>query len=454
MKIAITTLLLINAIISHAGVEQDMRAFFDDVGASSNVTDPRVWQSQAAGHVGGGSLYLRHRIKQTRLMHMDLPSVRSGCGGIDVVTGSFSVINGDQLKDLGKQIMASSGAYAFDLALANTVPQIKDVVDRLQDIALKINQSNINSCQLAQNLVGGVWPKTQAHQEKICRDVGTRKGLFADYTQARMQCQKPDAFQNAMNTAANDKETKTQVLRNTNLVWSLLKNQSLFNQDTELAEFVMNLTGTIVFDKHGQPTAYEPKLTYAQLASQLLAVTDNPHDSTTLSLWRCDNTKTCTRLVERPLVLQANQSLTMKAHQLLDSLQQKLKNDNAVPSVQEQQLLNMTSIPAMRLMMLSMSQSQTAAMLDKRDLAQLIAQDLLANYIENLLQAASESMTLSQIPDELIAPIQKRLSQSKQALINYRPVLRQAYQERLALIERMQRLEQQTAQQMKVVLPS
>ena len=149
---------------AQANVSQDLDSFFNGMGYASNVTSPAAFESQAAGFFGGGSLYARNQVRQYQLVQLDLPSYRAGCGGIDLFTGSMSFLSEQKLVDLGKSVMTNAGAYAVDVMLASTVPELKQVRDYLQQLEQMANQASINSCQLSQNMVGGLWPKTAESQ--------------------------------------------------------------------------------------------------------------------------------------------------------------------------------------------------------------------------------------------------------------------------------------------------
>ncbi len=56
-----------------ADVNSDMNQFFNKLGFASNVTQPGVWQGQAAGYAYGGSLYARTQVKNIQLISMTLP---------------------------------------------------------------------------------------------------------------------------------------------------------------------------------------------------------------------------------------------------------------------------------------------------------------------------------------------------------------------------------------------
>ena len=168
-----------------ADVNSDMNQFFNKLGFASNTTQPGVWQGQAAGYAYGGSLYARTQVKNVQLISMTLPDINAGCGGIDAYLGSFSFINGEQLQRFVKQIMSNAAGYFFDLALQTTVPEIKTAKDFLQKMASDINSMNLSSCQAAQGIIGGLFPRTQVSQQKVCQDIAGESNIFADWAASR-----------------------------------------------------------------------------------------------------------------------------------------------------------------------------------------------------------------------------------------------------------------------------
>ncbi len=174
-----------------ADVNSDMNQFFNKLGFASNTTQPGVWQGQAAGYAYGGSLYARTQVKNVQLISMTLPDINAGCGGIDAYLGSFSFINGEQLQRFVKQIMSNAAGYFFDLALQTTVPEIKTAKDFLQKMASDINSMNLSSCQAAQGIIGGLFPRTQVSQQKVCQDIAGESNIFADWAASRQGCEPP-----------------------------------------------------------------------------------------------------------------------------------------------------------------------------------------------------------------------------------------------------------------------
>ncbi|EOX9459397.1 conjugal transfer mating-pair stabilization protein TraG [Escherichia coli] len=222
-----------------ADVNSDMNQFFNKLGFASNTTQPGVWQGQAAGYAYGGSLYARTQVKNVQLISMTLPDINAGCGGIDAYLGSFSFINGEQLQRFVKQIMSNAAGYFFDLALQTTVPEIKTAKDFLQKMASDINSMNLSSCQAAQGIIGGLFPRTQVSQQKVCQDIAGESNIFADWAASRQGCT-VGGKSDSVRDKASDKD-KERVTKNINIMWNALSKNRMFDGNKELKEFVMTL---------------------------------------------------------------------------------------------------------------------------------------------------------------------------------------------------------------------
>ncbi|HFZ2274801.1 TPA: conjugal transfer protein TraH, partial [Klebsiella pneumoniae] len=251
-----------------ADVNGDMNNFFNKLGFASNTSQPQVWQGQAAGYASGGSLYARTQVKTIQLVSMTLPDINAGCGGIDAYLGSFSFINSEQLQRFGKQIMSNAAGYFFDLALQTTVPEIKTAKDFLQKMATDMNSMNLSSCQAAQGIVGGLFPRTQVAQQKVCQDIAGESNIFSDWAASRQGCTvggKMDSVQDK----ASDKD-KERVMKNINIMWNALSKNRLFDGNKELKEFIMTLTGTLIFGENSEITPLPARTTDQDLIRAMM----------------------------------------------------------------------------------------------------------------------------------------------------------------------------------------
>ena len=96
-KCLIFSLFSVITISAFASVNSDLNNFFNDLGFSDNTTAPNAYAGQEAGYYSGGSLFARDSVRDVQIAQVQLPSFRSGCGGIDLFTGGFSFIDSKQL---------------------------------------------------------------------------------------------------------------------------------------------------------------------------------------------------------------------------------------------------------------------------------------------------------------------------------------------------------------------
>ncbi len=170
------------------GIGRDLEGFFHKMGSSTNVTSGGAHQDQSGGYYTGGGVSIRNRARNSQIGTLQLPSFKAGCGGIDMFTGGFSFINSAELVKTLKNIGASAVSYGFMLAMKTFAPSVQSVMSELQDIATKINQASINSCETASTLLGGVWPKSDLTSRHICASMGSKDGLFKDWAAAKQGC--------------------------------------------------------------------------------------------------------------------------------------------------------------------------------------------------------------------------------------------------------------------------
>lgn len=431
-----------------ANVAQDLDSFFNGLGFASNVTSPAAFESQAAGFFGGGSLFTRNQVRQYQLVQLDLPSYRAGCGGIDLFTGSMSFLSEQKLVDLGKSVMSNSGAYAVDVMLASTVPGLKQVRDYLQQLEQMANQASINSCQLSQTMVGGLWPKTTESQQKICKDQAAmgKEGLFSDYVKARMACS-GNGFDEVMKHASLDEERKKQVVLNKNLVWSILQSKSFLSTDTELAEMVMSLTGTLIIDKEGKVTHVPSLADSADLINAMIGAGQGSHQA---KLWRCKDagsTSQCLQVRLQDISIPETSTLTYRVRDIIRTINSKLTNDEK-PDSREINFLNLTSLPVMKFLSVLNSTQYGNSAVDIEEYATLIAQDLLTNYLTELLTEVGNATAGSELNQDLVKDIQKRINEARTKIASLDPQVGRKLKEKLSLIEHIARIEKQVAQTM------
>jgi len=418
---------------AQADVNSDLNGFFGSLGYSGNVSQAQAWQGQAAGYFTGGSVYLRNPVKNVQLISMQLPSLNAGCGGIDAYLGAFSMISGEEIQRFVKQIMSNAAGYAFDLALQTMVPELKQAKDFLQKLASDVNSSNMSSCQAAQGIIGGLWPVTQVSQQKICQDIAGETNMFADWAASRQGCTvggKGDTVTNRASDAQKD-----QVLKNKNLIWDALSRNSLFNGNRQLKELVMSTVGSIIFNRNGDVTILTPLVDNRDLVKVLMR-------GGTAKVYGCDEESLCLAPVVANITVNESNGLVTLVKNLMLSMQLKLTDDTALTE-QEKGFVNTTSVPVLKYLTNAQSMGMSATYLIQ--VADYIAQDLMIQYLQELVKQASLAMAGKNWPEEAAGKLRDNVMHA-QGLLADMKLQSAADQNALDGIDRnMQYLQQQVS---------
>lgn len=440
--------------IASASVDSDLNSYFDGLGMVTNTTAPHAFQGQQAGYYSGGSLYARNSVRNVQLVQIDLPSFRSGCGGIDVFAGGFSFVNNDQMINMMRNIMNNAKGYAFKLTLAEVTPLIKNVMSDIQDIANKANQMNINSCETAESLVGGVWPKTRAAQQQVCQDVGSSTGIFKDWSEARQGCTSDDLnynFDTTMQAGSQNPAYKNLILDNGNLVWKALQANHLVNGDVELSELLMTLSGTIIIKKNGSGKAASSQFIILQSLATDHSLFKAILYGNTTSIYVCDETVQCLNPKLKVITVSEKSALKNRVADLLSRISQKIMSDEPLTE-QEKGLIQSTRIPIYKILNVQAAYQKDPNILDVESYADVIATDILFQYLQenlNLVRISSRSLQYpSEIMQQFNEGINSALSDVRTEERNAQNKISQTFQ----LIEQSQLLEQMLAGQLSAQL--
>ena len=183
MKKLIVIIFSFYSYVALAAIEQDLNKFFDNLGYANNETRAHSFNNQQGGYYSGGSLMLRGNVENASMFEVMPPNYAFGCGAIDLFGGAFSFINKEQFLALINNIGKQSIAFGIQIAMQTAAPQIKSVLDQLMGAIQDMNSLNINSCNAAASLLGGVLPKTQATSSTLCESIGISKNKFSDYAE-------------------------------------------------------------------------------------------------------------------------------------------------------------------------------------------------------------------------------------------------------------------------------
>jgi conjugative transfer pilus assembly protein TraH len=370
-----------------ASVGSEMTGYFDSAGVRANATGPTAFQGQEAGYYSGGNVWTRFPQKSIKPFDLQLPSVRAGCGGIDIFAGSFSFINTAELVAMLKATANNAIGFAFQLAIDAISPQISGVIKDMAQKVQQFTQHSISSCETAQGLVGGLWPKMAATKQTICRAVGSGQGIFSDWAAAHQGCGVKD--QMAPTLAANtNAELKNQLVgEKHNFTWDILEKSPQFaGYDKEFKEYVMTLLGTVTTEPSTDPTKGTIVKTFGPADDSLVqALLDGTAATPGLKYLQCGNAE-CTIVNEVPLTITSAQAILPRVKALIVSMAQAVRNNTAIGPA-EKTLLNVASLPLYKIVAVQAAShadivgtGDTIAEITSIDLLQAIVDDILGKF--------------------------------------------------------------------------
>lgn len=365
--------LLAAPVLLLGNIQRELEEFFDTLSSSSNVTSAEIYQGQKAGYATGGGATVRNRSTHTHPTVINMPHIDAGCGGIDIYTGSFSFINSDQLIQTLKSIGSSSISYAFLLGLETVSPQVANPIKQLQSWANTINAMSINSCEVASQLVGAVWPKDSVASEHICQSLGTHYGDFTDRVASRHQC---STRQDRKAQAKQGEEGYANISTDYNTTWEALKKQGFLSKDAEVAEFFMTLMGTIIVTDGGIDLR-PAKASEETFVKALL-------EGGSVSVYTCDNKDRCLVIKDATQTIDKKNSWGGRIEALLLSIQEKIVRDEELAQ-EERELLVKTHLPLYRFINVLTAYKKGICPIDLKQVSDIVSMDVLVQYLRDVL---------------------------------------------------------------------
>lgn len=393
-----------------ANVGDELEGFFDDMGAAANVTGPVAYQGQSAGYYSGGNVWTRFPQKSVNPVNLQLPSIKAGCGGIDVFSGSFSFINSDEIIAMLKATANNALGFAFQLAIKSISPQIAATIEEMAQKAQQMNQFNMNSCEAAQNLVGGLWGKSDRMSSEICKSIGNSQGIFSDWAKGRHECGTGGQRESTIQ-ANGDPDIPAESY---NFTWDMLKD-SYPSFSVEFREYLMTFVGTVIFYQEGDASGKRGYQFVGQGDRALLtALLDG---SSGVSILSCDTNDKCLNPTTQSLAVSSSQALKPRVQAMIESMNAKVQSNSAL-TADEIGLLGATTIPLYKIISVNAAATLGGMTIsDMNDLAEIVAMDLLDNLAQQYYGYASRGVGTFQNANE------EALSQWRDQIAGVRLVL-------------------------------
>jgi conjugative transfer pilus assembly protein TraH len=384
----------------------------------------KYYSTQERGYLLGGSWHYRVPNFTIYPFTFTPPSIKAGCGGIDIIMGGFSYLQPEYLVQKFQQMLQAAPAVAFEIALDTYAPQVKEILNTLDAIANMINQLNFNSCTVTRGLV-----------TYTIKSLKQLKEATAGNQSAKQQATgSSEAFFSAIQKWVNDFKSeiskrieKIKKLRNKKgevglsgtLLGHALENTGI-GSDTKIAQLIRGILGDINFDALKNTVKNDGgKGAYVAPATQI--------DEELLTKWLTDNIK-LTGLKEDGTKVQISfSSLKKQIKQDIEKLYNKMINGEKLTPGEAQRYLYLTysDIPVVAYLkfLSAIGDSDLAAVVEDKML-DLITLDVVYGTLKAVVKAAyKEANDLNEKLSEQYADLQV-VSEALQQTILYAKIVR------------------------------
>lgn len=235
--------------------------FYDQSGATTNVTPAGVYQGQSSSVVSGGGISYRVPNRTFSPLTFSPPNFKAGCGGIDLYLGAFGFPSSAEMTAFMRNVGQAAGGIAFSIALKALSPELDSTINDFSKRIQELRANFSNSCQAASQLMeatgGSAFVQEMAQNaRKYLRETSS------DETQAEVKAADPKLLkENSIGFANSNPSSGLNPERN--VVWDGLSSGYYFgslSHDEKL--IIMSIVGTVVVTISDPADNSLPVITY------------------------------------------------------------------------------------------------------------------------------------------------------------------------------------------------
>ena len=376
-----------------------MEDYFNSAGAMSNVTDAQIYSTGTSEVISGGSMVFKSPQRAFTPFGFTPPSLKAGCGGIDMYMGAFGMANKAEFVQFLRNVGQNSAGLAFKVALQAMSPDLATQVQEIADTISKWNQYFGSSCEAAQRAMDSgpsAWINETVLNAK--RNL-VATGAVPGETEAR------DAVETngeaAINNAPCPKNdaSKTVECSEINIVWAAMNRGTLAGLTDSEKEIMMSLFGTTILRKNGSgDSATLVADTSNGSLFNISNLVGNPtDDSVMLKFWKCPDTDQCLQPAEEQRETKTFGNLFYKKS---IALRDAIKNRQQ-PNLQDLRLLSMgTSLPLIKIIELRAVTNQNLLNDEMLEVwSKAAAWELASRYVEEIAGDLKTMLEAAKVTD-------------------------------------------------------
>lgn len=428
-----------------------VKDYFDATQAMSNVTEAGVREAGAVSTVTGGGFVYRTPRTDFVPFSVTPPSLKAGCGGIDLFLGAFSIPSREEFVSFLKSVGTALPGLAFQLALQTMAPDLNEQVGRYADLIRSYTNRYTDSCEAARALL-----ENTGAAEHLTRVVeGAKNALRSDGTvadQSEADRRVRDNGEKAIAASPIRKDSGGNVVDapEINLTWALLSGGKLGAADFDsvsLRETMMTLLGTTVFTQEGK--GENAVLVAREIAGvDLLPVLFNETGKdTSLVKLTCDEAKRCLSPERKPMY---DTDLVAELKEAADHYLTALKSRDASLVTDDEMLFlaSVSSVPLLRILNLaSVARYEGLAADIVNTYVEAAAYEALVGALEALtsdirrVMGSSSATTLSAEHAKHVKALVLRISDVEESLALRRDKVVQAMNRAAAFVTQLEHIE-------------
>ncbi|MBZ0096044.1 MAG: conjugal transfer protein TraH [Sulfuricella sp.] len=384
-----------------------MQDFYNSAGAASNVTSPQAIASQSVVGYSGGGLTWRVPNKNFQPISISPPSLKAGCGGIDMYLGAYSFPNKEAFVQALRNFGQASVGYFFELALRSMAPEIAVTLEVINDLAQRVNQFSMNSCAAAKKGVDSIAGDFMKANARDASGYARSIGEYVDEADAMMGIQS-GGYSKALEEkykqnygkakgSLTSADAGSKIPVDVNVVRWVLDNANSLDLSTDEKDLIMSLVGPTLIIRSGpsddgsdtvQHNNGKPKtLDFKDLVGTL---TGPPAP---LNVLVCDSEPEC--LNPTPSA-KAFKPFATRAMEAINAIRTNISSRSAASALapEHQTVLKLSSVPLYRAAAMAESTGVAAVVADAMlsDLADYGAIDASVKFVNFYLSALDRAL--------------------------------------------------------------
>lgn len=375
-----------------ADIQSDMSDMFKSAGVMGNVTPPNVYQSQNSSIATLGSIQIRQPTQNSQIFSFQNPTLKAGCGGVDLRLGSMSWINAQQFKQMMEAVGNNTVGLLFSAAMSMISPLIGGKIEMLLKQVQDASNFFSNSCRDAEMLLDGFSGKKTADTYNACMKV--QRLVSQDEESARAACQDQAPSINAQAASDNDPDIRAAAQRDINIMWDALKKTNLTHDEREM---YMNIAGTVIVHAKTANGTADANTTIPSVVKDIKLLENgnalppagsNPGDVAIAGWWSCDEVNDPDCLNPTNTTVKVITPFAQQAYNAMNNLLTALWS-NAYPQVSDMNFVNYSSLPVgMMLRVGYMSGRDDLAHALMNQYSSIIGYDFAYNFLNKSIQDA------------------------------------------------------------------